>query len=372
MKVLMLSKACYIAAYRRKLEELARLPGVELTLIVPPYWRMGKRKDPFEPGHDQGYRTIVRNPVFNGYHHLHYYRCLPKIIADVRPDIFHIDEEPYDFVTLSALRTAKKAKLKSLFFTWQNIDRRLPGPFGFFEDYALRHFDGAIAGNQSAAEILRRKGFKRPLAVIPQFGVDPDIFYPRGEQRVAPAPFAIGYVGRLVAEKGIFVLLEAVSLLSGSWHLDLVGSGPLEGAARQKIADLGLADRVSFVSKMPSTDMPGFLPKLDTLVLPSLTTANWKEQFGRVLIEAMACGVPVVGSDSGEIPNVIGQSGMICREGNPLDIRDQLADLMRDPAKQQYFAQSGRQRVLAHFTQRKVAEKTYSLYEQVIHLHSVV
>ena len=111
--------------------------------------------------------------------------------------------------------------------------------------------------------------------------------------------------------------------------------------------------------------MPAFYASLDALVLPSHTTPTWKEQFGRVLIEAMACETVVVGSDSGEIPQVIGAAGMIYPEGNPEALAERLAHLAGDPALRAQLAQQGRARVLAHFTQQCVAEATWQVYQQM-------
>ena len=121
-------------------------------------------------------------------------------------------------------------------------------------------------------------------------------------------PFVIGYAGGLLPEKGVDVLVRASAGLEQEWRLRFAGGGQ-EDALRELARELGVADRVEFVGRLPSTQMPDFYRRLDVLALPSRTTPTWKEQFGRVLIEAMACGVPVVGSDSGEIPHVIGDAG---------------------------------------------------------------
>jgi quercetin dioxygenase-like cupin family protein len=92
--------------------------------------------------------------------------------------------------------------------------------------------------------------------------------------------------------------------------------------------------------------VPSRLAQLDALVLPSLTRPNWKEQFGRVLVEAMACGVPVVGSDSGEIPRVIGQAGLSFPEGDAGALRASLAELMGSERRRAELGARGRIRVL--------------------------
>jgi glycosyltransferase involved in cell wall biosynthesis len=103
-------------------------------------------------------------------------------------------------------------------------------------------------------------------------------------------------------------------------------------------------------------------------VLPSRSRPNWVEQFGRVLIEAMACGVPVVGSDCGEIPNVVGDAGLIFPEGDVEALRECLARLMREGDLWADLSRRGRERVLAHFTQAQIAAQTVAVYRRVVDL----
>jgi glycosyltransferase involved in cell wall biosynthesis len=369
----MLSKALVVGAYQTKLEEMARQPGLDLTVAVPPYWREGGYHLDLQRVHTAGYDLVELSMALNGHYHLHYYPHLGDLVRRVRPDVFHIDEEPYNLATLQAMRLGVAVGAHCLFFTWQNLYR--PQPWNLIERYNLSAAHAAIAGNAEAAAVLRRKGFGRPVAVIPQFGVDPDIFRPLSDvrdQRQALLPtsvparaFVIGYLGRFVEQKGLLVLLRSVAGLAGEWHLLLVGDGPLRPQLEATAAALGLGQRLTIVPSVPSTDVPRWLNLLDCLVLPSLTRPNWKEQFGRVLVEAMACQTPVIGSDSGEIPHVIGEAGLIAREGDAADLRRQIARLMSDRPLCNHLADLGRRRVLAHYTQASIAQETCRFYDQI-------
>lgn len=373
----MVSKACYVGSYRRKLEELATL-GVDLTLVVPPYWRTGKQVAHREPGYDHGYRLVEQNPTLNGNFHLHFYPQLPALLRQMRPDLVHIDEEPYDYVTFHALRAAQSVGAKSVFFTWQNIERTYAPPFRWFERYTLRHIDGGIAGNQDAAQILRRKGYNRPLYVIPQFGIDPAMFYPSSEPQPerfnTDRPFRIGFSGRLVAEKGLSALLAAAARLQGPWELRFVGGGPHQAMLEQEAAALGVTDRVLFLGPAPSDQVADRLREFDVLVNASLTLrrgkSQWKEQFGRSLVEAMACGVPVLGSDSGEIPHVIGDAGLVAPEDDVAAMAAHLQRLMDDAGLRATLRERGMRRALEHYTQREIARQTYECYRQLVELGS--
>jgi glycosyltransferase involved in cell wall biosynthesis len=364
VRVLMISKACVVGSYQKKLEELACLPDLELTVAVPPFWRDERGILPLERQHTSGYDLRVLPMALNGSFHLHFYPSLGRHIRDLQPDLVHIDEEPYNLAAAQALWLARRWGARALFFSWQNLLRRYPPPFCLLERYVLRHADCAIVGNCESADVWRAKGYTGPLAVIPQFGVDPDLYAPQPRR---PNPqVVVGYVGRLVEEKGVDLLLEALAGLEGEWQARILGSGPAESALRSQAEGAGLAGRVSFDGWIPSSALPAYYRHLDVLVVPSRTLRRWKEQFGRVLIEAMACGVPVVGAHSGEIPHVIGDAGLIFPEGDAAALRAHLACLVHDPDLRDRLAVAGRARVAAHFTQAQIAARTYEVYQALL------
>ncbi|MBN1965570.1 MAG: glycosyltransferase family 4 protein [Anaerolineae bacterium] len=369
MRVLMISKACVVGTYQRKLEEIARL-GVDLTVVVPPSWRDERGEMALERAHTEGY-TLVVNPIrFNGNFHLHYYPGLNRWFTP-KPDIVHIDEEPYNAATWQALRLARRAGAKTLFFSWQNILRRYPPPFSLGEWWTLRSVDHVIVGTESAGAIWRQKGYEGPLTIIPQFGVDPDLFRPP-TRPIAGRTRTLGYVGRLVPEKGVDVLLRALGQIMAEgltqWRLDIIGGGPQRDALERLVAELGLDEHVTFIGQVPSTQMPVFFRQLDVLLLPSLTRPNWKEQFGRVLIEAMACGSVVVASDSGAIPDVVGDAALITSEGDVTSLAHALRRLLQDDDLRQELARRGRERVTNHFTMQQIARETVNVYREMLGL----
>ncbi len=365
MRVLMLSKACIVGIYQRKLEEIARL-GVDLLVLVPPSWKDERGEMKLERAYTDGYRLKVVPIRLNGNFHLHYYPGLSRAMRRFKPDIVHIDEEPYNLSAWQALRDARRVGARSLFFSWQNIARDYPPPFEQGERWMINRVDYAIAGTDSAAAVWRLKGYRGPLAVIPQFGVDPVLFAPRDTAPIN-RPFTIGYFGRLVEEKGIGVLFNALQKLRGNWRLIIMGGGPLRSSLEGRATALGIADRVRFRDAVASTDMPDAYHELDVLILPSLTRPNWKEQFGRVLVEAMASGVPVIGSNSGAIPGVIGDAGLIFPEGDSAALNQLLVSLQIQPTLRHDLARKGRQRALDHFTHAQIAAETVAVYEEIMH-----
>lgn len=390
MHVVMVSKALVVGAYQRKAEELARL-GIRLTVLVPPRWRDRRGEQEAIARHTLGY-TLRTLPIwFNGSFHLHCYPTLGRELAQLRPDLLHMDEEPYNLATFLALRAAAQHNIPALFFTWQNLPRRYPPPFAWWEQANYRSARYALAGSHEAAAVLRQKGYAGSLAVIPQFGVDPAHFAPcatlrspQADQSSLAAPVAqagtdlpflwnpvdvplrIGYAGGLLPEKGLDLLLRACRELSGAWQLTLMGDGEARDALVALAGELGLADRVTFAPRIDSSAMPDFYQHLDVFVLPSRTLPNWKEQFGRVLVEAMACEVAVIGSQSGEIPQVLGEAGLTFPEEDVGALAGLLQRLLDDPAARTELGRAGRRRVLQHYTMTEIASQTVEVYRQML------
>jgi glycosyltransferase involved in cell wall biosynthesis len=363
LRVLMVSKACIVGIYQRKLEEIAK-QDIDLTVIVPPSWQDERGEMKLERVYTEGYQMEVLPIRFNGNFHLHYYVGLGAKVAAFKPHIFHIDEEPYNLSAWQMLYYAEKVGAKSLFFSWQNLYRQYPPPFRWGEQWVLNNVDYALMGTESAGEVWRQKGYTNGYKVVPQFGTDTALFNPAPS--IPERPFTIGYFGRLVEEKGVEMLLDAVARLEGNWRLRMLGGGPLLPKLQAQAETHGIAERVEFVGQIPSTDMPSQYHSLDALVLPSLTRPNWKEQFGRVLVEGMASGVPVIGSNSGAIPDVIGDAGLIFPESSVSKLTAALQTLQENPEKRDVLRIKGRARATQHFTHHQIAEQTVKVYRGLV------
>ncbi len=370
MKILMVSKALVAGVQQRKLEELAALPGVsQLTVIVPSYWdepRVGRTR--LEKKYTCGYDLIVEPLWLNGHHHTHFWPGLARRVRELRPDLVHADEESFNLATFEAVWLAQRSGAASVFYNWANIYKDYPPPFNLFEKYNFKWAGGALAGGTEASEILRKRGYSGLIELCPQFGVDlavtrhtdPPSGFARSDR------FTIGYFGRLVEEKGLDTLVEACARLKGDWRLVFMGQGAAQAGLEAQVARLKLGPCVEFYPMVPSTAVAAYMSGLDVFVLPSVTKPNWKEQFGRVLIEAMACQVPVIGSNSGEIPHVIGEAGLIFPEKNAAALATQLQKLSDDTTLRSELAFKGLARVAAHFTQREIARKHLKLYQAAL------
>lgn len=363
MRVAMISKACIVGIYQQKLETIAAA-GVELLVLVPPSWRDERGEQFLERAYTDGYQLETLPIHFNGNFHLHFYRGLGARLRAFGPDILHIDEEPYNLSAWQALGQGLKVGSKNLFFSWQNINRAYPPPFSWGERWALKRADMLLVGTDDSGRVWREKGYQGPMRTIPQFGTDPLVFHPQRE--AAERPFTFGYIGRFVPEKGLDILLEALAVLEGDWRLRLTGSGPQEAELKQLAGRLGLGERIDWCDWLPSGQIASAYHQIDSLVLPSLTRPNWKEQFGRVLVEAMASGVPIVASDSGAIPTVVAEAGLIVPEGDVKALAFALQTLKDDPELRAQLRHLGRQRALDHFTHESVAQATVQAYADML------
>jgi glycosyltransferase involved in cell wall biosynthesis len=365
MRVAMVSKALVVGAYQRKAEEIAAC-GVDLTVLIPPGWQDRRGRQTATRQHTAGYALEIIPLRLDGNFHLHHYPTLGRKLRELRPDIVHMDEEPYNLATWHGLSAAASAGAVATFFTWQNLYRRYPPPFCWFERSNYRRAPVAIAGNQAAAGVLRRKGYAGQVAVIPQFGVDPQVFHPRNAQVADPSRCTMGYAGGLLPEKGVDLLVRACAGLRGAWQLRIAGEGSERGRLQALAGELGVASQVEFSGRVDSQAMPDFYRTIDVLALPSRSTPSWQEQFGRVLVEAMACAVAVVGSDSGEIPQVLGAAGLVFPEDDVDALRAHLQDLLDNPDRRRALGEAGRRRVLEQYTMAHIARQTVDVYHELM------
>jgi glycosyltransferase involved in cell wall biosynthesis len=233
----------------------------------------------------------------------------------------------------------------------------------------LRQVDHAIAGNREAVELLRGQGFVEPISTLPQLGVDVGTFRPRDARALRRTlgldGFVVGFVGRLRWEKGVDLLLRAAARI-GAVRVLLVGGGAYRAELESLARSLELRDRVVIVDSVPHHEVPDYLSAMDVLVLPSRSTPRWKEQFGHVLIEAMACGTPVIGSDSGAIPETLGEAGLVFPEGDAKALADRIRLLGANPRERERLRDHGRERVGASFTHDQVARETARIYRAVL------
>jgi glycosyltransferase involved in cell wall biosynthesis len=376
MRVLLISHSCiHRNDGQPRAAHLAGIPGVELQVLIPDRWfqyggwRAAERPDP------ETFTCRVGKVLWPwsgpGQWYLHWYPELASLLKDFRPDIIDLWEEPWGLVSAHAcwLRNRLLPRTGIVVETEQNINKTLPFPFEAFRSYTLRNANYAIGRNQAALEVLRSKGYSGPAETVPN-AVDAALFRPldRAEcrKKLEISGFVVGYFGRLVEEKGLMDLVDALPFCPPETRLLFVGSGPLQGAIEARARELGKTDRLWILPARPLEELPHLMNALDVLVLPSRTTARWKEQFGRVIIEAHACRIPVIGSDSGAIPDVVGRGGLIVPERNPRALAAAIAELANRPEVPAELGRIGRTQVEAGCTWERVALRLHSIYRRTL------
>ncbi len=364
-------RVLHIARYRspsmeRKLEWMAAQPDVAVWLVRPAFWQDEYGKVALNytvPG-----CTLLRVPLLGRPNDPHraLYRTATFGLRAARPHIIHAEEEPDSLAALQIVlaRRMFAPRAKLILHTWQNINRPKKWYVQAVTRISLREADAILCANRGAVQVLQEMGYRGPAEVIPPIGVDTRIFRPLG-RRGATGPFRVAYAGRFVPEKGIDTLMEAVARLETGVELWLIGDGPSRAALEALGRELGIDARIRWIPPVPSERMPEILAQVDVVVLPSRTTPVWKEQFGRVLIEAMACRVPVVGSDSGAIPEVVGDAGLIFPEGDSKLLAGCLRRLKESPEIQQEFAEKGYRWAVSLYSQERVAEATAAYYQDI-------
>jgi glycosyltransferase involved in cell wall biosynthesis len=376
MRILLISHTCQSRTEGQpKAHLLGQMPGVTLRVVVPMRWKHYGKWRPPEAALSENFEyqpSRVRWPwVGPAQFYLHHYPDLARILREFQPDIIDLWEEPWALVSAQACRLRRGfcPQAKIISETEQNILKKLPLPFERIRSYTLAQADFAVARNSEAVEVLRAKGYRGPTAVVPN-GVDAELFRPMDRAACRSAAglsgFVVGYVGRLVEEKGLMDLVEALPLCPAEVNLLFVGSGALEAQILARSQELGVQNRVRILPARPLSELPPLMNAIDVLALPSRTTARWKEQFGRVLIEANACGTPVIGTRSGAIPDVVGQAGLIVPERDPKALAAAMFQLHANPATARNMGESGRQQVDKQYTWTRVAQRMYSIYQGLV------
>jgi glycosyltransferase involved in cell wall biosynthesis len=381
MKILIVCHSSIISLNQQLYVEMEKHPGVEILLIVPETWR-----DEYSKGfltskaHPDAHYEALRPPVsFSGHVSLHFYKKIPlDKIKKFQPDLIYMTQEPWSLACLQFRLLAKKLHIPFVFHIHQNIFKNLPPPFAQFEQAAIKDCLIAFGCSQDSLDILKKKGLTRPGYLVPH-AVEVSKFYPGAEEErrqqwgVGGGSVVIGYLGRFVPEKGVDRIIEAAAPLikeGRDVRVLCVGGGDEQPLLEEKARALGISERVHFPGGVKHDDAGFAMRTFDILVLPSRTWPNWKEQFGRVLVEAWACGIPCVGSDSGEIPHLIRATGggLVFPEDDIPAFTDALRKLVVDPALREKLAKSGQEAALTRYTYPAVAAQIVGLFRSALNL----
>ena len=373
MRVLYSSHTYLVGENQKKLGSMVAQSDIELAVVVPHLWKepvLGTIYPHIDK--DASYKIFPTRILLPGNEMRFIYLSLDLHMQNFQPDVIVVENGvgalSYTQFLLCKRKFAPQAKIG--FFTWCNLPYRTRQPFRAIERFNITGTDGSIVGNSEAKIIVQEQGYTGPLTILPQLGVDIDLFSGGDgkdiKERLGLHQFVIGYAGRLVPEKGLRVLMDALDIFKGQFDLLVVGSGEMEDELRVWGSTLPTGKNLHLHKSVPHAQIPEFMQAMDVFVLPSLTTSHWKEQFGHVLIEAMACEVAVIGSNSAEIPNVIGSSGIVVPEGDSNRLCDALQQLSENKPERLDLANKGRLRAVEKYTNEKIASHTIDFIEQLL------
>ncbi len=381
MRTLIVNSMFASSVYRRCADELGSLNGMELTLLTVDAWRMNGRPMPCDGVSAKSpYATVIGKTAWRGYENRGFYISgLRRAFQLSRPDVLFLMEEPFSVFAAEILlaKSLFAPRIPVVFFTWNNLsltqfDYR---PSFFYRNVARRtlsHMHYALTANTDGIEVLRRAGFENPIRTV-GYGVDTSAYQTPRPDRVKKIrdslgisrdDIVVGYVGRMLEMKGVDLLIEAYTKLKSDHprlktKLLLVGSGEWEQPMLQLARDRGIALDLRHIPSVPHREVPDYMHTLDILVLPSRRKAMWAEQFGRVLVEAMAAGKIVIGSSSGAIPEVIGDGGFVFPENDSMALSTELVRAITlSPEKHAHLLTQAQTRA-EHFSWQRFARDAF-------------
>ena len=374
-RLLSIAHSYCVALNRRLAHEMAIAGGGEweVTAVAPEFIRGDLRPISLEAAEGEACR-LEPVPVYLSRHiHLMFYgRRLREILRE-KWDLVHCWQEPYILVGSQVARWTQP-DTTLVYLTYQNMLKQYPPPFSWLERYAMNRASGWIAGASKVESMLlqRPEYASRPRKVIP-LGVDTGHFRQDPATGAAvrarlgwsePGPPVVGYLGRFVPQKGVEFLTQALDQVRTPWRALFVGAGPQEPLLRRWAAPYG--DRVRIVPAVRHDEVPVYLNAMDVLCAPSQTMPDAQEQLGRMVIEAFACGVPVIASDSGEIPHVVDGAGVIVAEKNLEAWTRALETLLDDDARRIRLGAAGLERADSVYSWRVVAKQYLEFFDELV------
>lgn len=316
-------------------------------------------------------------PVFpvRPYPYSIYVRGLAAALREVRPDVMYIVGEPSELGVAQVVRTARRTvpACRTVLQSFENVHRDWSGfpkiLRGRAERATLPRLDMVRAVSEGARRILVERGYPEDRIRVLPLTADGDLFYPREapplRARLAPQDrLLVGYVGRLVDEKGVDVLLRAISEMAEDAVLCAIGTGRLADELHALAEELGV--EVHWLDRIPHDEIADYMRAFDVMVLPSRSIPAWQEQFGMVLAEAMACGTPVVGSSCGAIPEVIGDAGFIFPEEDHRALAEALTQIARDETLRAELAERAVARTHEHFDPERTLQRLVDCFHEAL------
>ncbi len=336
MDLLVVSHACF-TAINRNVYQLLEKDGWNLEIVVPKTLLFASGEKTAEPPQPADPPLHYLNLKGNN-PRTYLFESLMELLDQKRPRIILLDNDPVSRLSIQLGKWCKKNNAWLFCISNENLPLDIRSaiirrgwkalPAAIIKRVMLKEsrklVDGVFTVNGDGEKLFKAAGY-RNVRHMP-LGFDPAYFYPdpvarqQIRDRLALKQKVISYFGRLTREKGIHILIGALAeLKSYSWQLMMDSFDPSTSAYHAEINHLmknaGIAERVVFIN--PShTEIADYMNAADVIVVPSITIPAWKEQYGRVAAEAMACGKTVIASKSGALPGLLNGHGYLFEEGD--------------------------------------------------------
>lgn len=310
---------------------------------------------------------------------------LIESLNEITPDVVILENDPVSKIAMQVNKWTHRNTKKFYCLTNDNFTRNISESFKrggiktVLQDQIINHqhkkvskyIDGLFVINKEGREIFSKKGYADKVIQIP-LGYNEKYFYPKPDAQLAfkekhaisRDTTIISYFGRIVEEKGIHLLIDALERLKNENWFFMIDSFEADGAYQE-----GLMERLNsevFSGKLlkfeaEHGEIAKYMQVTDITVAPSLCTPQYKEQYGRVIPEAMACGSVVISSDSGQLPDLVGDAGMVFENGNVLSLTEKISFLMHKKEELNKLKENAAERA-----------KLFSLTEQTRILNQVI
>ncbi|WP_341201711.1 glycosyltransferase [Planomicrobium okeanokoites] len=384
MKVLIVCSGDWLERWASFIEAIGEKDSVELTVATTK--GNSFTMDRIQKLNDAGIKTVMFKSIpgkWTGFEASTVYgKGIGNLIRSGFDAVHFIAEASY-IGTYQFLRSIRKLAPETVttIRAAQNVVKHFPYPFKKIEEYSYQQFDAIIPLFKDQEEVLRQKGYLGKTYFIGN-GFDHHLFRP-SETAVRNEPYHFGFVGYFEHYKGIYTLLNALKILENeNFKLTMIAKGNEKEQFLQQAEKMNIQDKIHVQDLIPQTRLPEFLNQIDALILPSEEAYYLrknklkfmpkfkphlvKEQFGRVLVEAMACRKVVIGSTCGGIPQVIGDAGLIFRQKNPKELAAKMKLLIDDEQLNEILQAKAFEKANTDYTWDKIASKYVGVWEELI------
>lgn len=385
LKLLLVYHSCDTMAAHAIFNAIGSLPDIQLRVLGPeigwnPIWKIWHKIPEYK--REKNYEMVSGKIFWPAKSCTNFYLFgLLREIRRFKPDIIHVMNEITSSVIFEALiiKILLKSQAKVLFFGYENLLDKKFKRANFLKkmiwNFSARHIDGGTYANSEGIRQFKKNGFLTNNIILSYWGIDAERYQWQNMEKMLIKygirdKFRIGFIGRITKEKGLLTILQAMRYLPSEVIFVVVGKGDYLSGLFEEAKKLNLKKRIIYFPWVDDNEVVKYFSLFDLFILPSLTTEKWKEQFGRAAVEAMMCRIPVIGSSSGAIPEIMGDAGIIFKEGNFLDLAQRINEYMQLSEEQK----ERRRSFCREFAGKKYstgifAQKIHDLYWKVLNLN---